>query len=467
MSTDRTAGFLWSATALGGILAAGSYVAAGPPRFWANWLVWFLFLFTLALGALFLVALEHLAGARWSVPLRRIPERLSLLLVPLTAVGLVALGALPVLYPGARPGAGADPVLAGKAFWLGLPFFSARVAVCLALGLLAVAVLVRGSLKQDRDRDPRFTIRARRFAPVVMAIFALLVSQAAFDWIAGLEPKWYSDVIGVYLFAGAFLAGLAARRPWRSVTCRAAAPASRSASTIIYSLGGMAVRLHRVLGLHRLRPVPAHVVREPARGGLVVPGPQRGPGPGGGCAWCWPAAFLHALLRPGALGRQGGPQAPALGGAGGAGRALASTSTGWSSRSWARTPLFSWPELGFALFFIGGTLLWMRRRHGAGRGHAGGRSLPQGRAGVPAYELDDYVSPAELKRLVSALLVVAVFIGLAGFVRLPRGARACATPTARRPGAEIRLRGRTGWLDPTDYPAGTGRICPPSTRPRS
>lgn len=104
MSTDRTAGFLWSATALGGILAAGSYVAAGPPRFWANWLLWFLFLFTLALGALFLVTLEHLAGARWSVPLRRIPERLSLLLIPLTAVGLVALGAIPVLYRARGPG---------------------------------------------------------------------------------------------------------------------------------------------------------------------------------------------------------------------------------------------------------------------------------------------------------------------------------------------------------------------------
>lgn len=25
-----------------------------------------------------------------------------------------------------------------------------------------------------------------------------------------------------------------------------------------------------------------------------------------------------------------------------------------------RTPLFSWPELGFGLFFVGGTLLWLR-----------------------------------------------------------------------------------------------------------
>ncbi len=320
MSTDRTAGFLWSATALGGILAAGSYVAAGPPRFWANWLLWFLFLFTLALGALFLVTLEHLAGARWSVPLRRIPERLSLLLVPLTAVGLVALGAIPVLYPGARPGAGADPVLAGKAFWLGLPLFSARVAVCLALGLLAVAVMVRGSLKQDRDRDPRFTIRARRFAPVAMAIFALLVSQAAFDWIGAMEPKWYSDVIGVYLFAGAFLAGLAAS------TLAVLYLAGRQRLQQIrfdhrYNLGAWLFAFTIFWGyiafaqylLMWYANLPEEVV--------LVPGPhRRSLAPGGHPGV--PPAVPHPLLRPGPLGRQGRSQAPALGGAGRPGRPL-------------------------------------------------------------------------------------------------------------------------------------------------
>lgn len=357
MSTDRTAGFLWSATALGGILAAGSYVAAGPPRFWANWLLWFLFLFTLALGALFLVTLEHLAGARWSVPLRRIPERLSLLLIPLTAVGLVALGAIPVLYPGARPGAGADPVLAGKAFWLGLPLFSARVAVCLALGLLAVAVMVRGSLKQDRDRDPRFTIRARRFAPVAMAIFALLVSQAAFDWIGAMEPKWYSDVIGVYLFAGAFLAGLAAS------TLAVLYLAGRQRLQQIrfdhrYNLGAWLFAFTIFWGyiafaqylLMWYANLPEEVVRYQARTGG---------------AWL-PVAILVFLLQflipffalvP--WDAKGDPKRLRW-------VALVVLAAHWTDLYWlifpelGRTPLFSWPELGFALFFGGGTLLWLR-----------------------------------------------------------------------------------------------------------
>ena len=42
-----------------------------------------------------------------------------------------------------------------------------------------------------------------------MALFALTVTVAAFDWMSSLQPEWYSDIFGVYLFAGVFLAGLA------------------------------------------------------------------------------------------------------------------------------------------------------------------------------------------------------------------------------------------------------------------
>ena len=108
MRAGRTSPLLWGATALGAAGMLAAYFVSGAPRFWANWLVWYLFLLSVALGALFLVALEHLVAARWSVPLRRIPERLACLLIPLAGVGLAALGAIPVLYPGARPEAAAE-----------------------------------------------------------------------------------------------------------------------------------------------------------------------------------------------------------------------------------------------------------------------------------------------------------------------------------------------------------------------
>jgi mono/diheme cytochrome c family protein len=75
--------------------------------------------------------------------------------------------------------------------------------------------------------------------------------------------------------------------------------------------------------------------------------------------------------------------------------------------------------------------------------------------------IERYVSPAELKRLLSALLVVIIFLALLAvfaFLVLPgvRNANAPATDMVLSPAG-----GGTGWLDPTDYPAAAGRTVPP------
>ena len=198
------------AAAIGLIGVLATAVVSGRERFWANWILWFLFLLTIGLGSLFIVALEHVVGATWSIPLRRIPERLSSLALLMGPAALVALFSLKFLYPWTRPESADNPVVAGKASWLNVPFFSVRVLLCLGLWALAYRIFVQGSMRQDQMRDPKFNLRARRFAPVFMVIFGITITVVAFDWISSLEPEWYSDIFGVYLFAGTFLAGLAA-----------------------------------------------------------------------------------------------------------------------------------------------------------------------------------------------------------------------------------------------------------------
>jgi hypothetical protein len=205
--TDKTLA-VTSVLGLAGVVAA--FLFGGRERFWANWILWFLFLLTIGLGCLFVVALEHTVGARWSIPLRRVPERLSSLVLLMMPVALIALISLPVLYPWTHSEALQNPIIAGKAPWLNMPFFSLRVVVCLVLWLISYRIFVGGSLRQDKDRDPAFNLRARRFAPVFMAVFAITITLVAFDWISSMQPEWYSDIFGVYIFAGSFLAGLAA-----------------------------------------------------------------------------------------------------------------------------------------------------------------------------------------------------------------------------------------------------------------
>ena len=75
--------------------------------------------------------------------------------------------------------------------------------------------------------------------------------------------------------------------------------------------------------------------------------------------------------------------------------------------------------------------------------------------------IERYVSPSELKRLLSALLVVVLFIGLLamfGFLILP-GLRNANKPATGTPFSAA--GGGNGWLDPTDYPPEHGRTVPP------
>lgn len=195
---------------LGGAGAAAVYAGVGPERFWANWLLWTLFLLTLGLGNLFLVALERLVGAHWSVPMRRVPERLASLIPLSVPLLLVALLGVRALLPWTRPEAAHNPILVAKSPWLNLPFLVVRLIVCAAAWLLFYRFYVKGSLKQDDSKDSSFTVRARRLAPPFMVVFFFTVTIVAFDWVSGLEPEWYSDMFGVYLFAGTFLSGIAA-----------------------------------------------------------------------------------------------------------------------------------------------------------------------------------------------------------------------------------------------------------------
>ena len=62
--SDRGATRILAATAFAGLAgAAATGPVAGWERFWINWIQWFLFLLTIGLGCLFIVALEHVVGA--------------------------------------------------------------------------------------------------------------------------------------------------------------------------------------------------------------------------------------------------------------------------------------------------------------------------------------------------------------------------------------------------------------------
>jgi hypothetical protein len=317
-----------------------------------------LMLLSAGLGALFLVALEHLTDARWSLPLRRTAERVAGLVAPASLAAVLALFSLKVLYPWARPEAAHIPAVAAKAVWLNIPFFAMRALACGALWLLSWKVLAGGSLEQDQTRDVALTLRARRFAPFFMAVMGLTTLLVAFDWISSLSPEWYSDVIGVYLFAGMFLAGLAAVT---LAVCHLMEKGRLAEVRFdhIYSLGGwlfaFTVFWSYIAFAQYLLMWYADLPEE------VFWYAQRGHGPWRGL--CLVLALVHFAIPFFALvPRDAKGDLKRL-------RWVAILVLGahFLDLYWlifpvlGERPVSSWPELGFAFLFIGVALLWIKR----------------------------------------------------------------------------------------------------------
>lgn len=196
-------------TILGGVtLAAGLFLA--PQRTWISVLLVSYYLVGLGLGGLLLVALHYVTGARWSLPLRRVPEAMTAVL-PVAAVGLAAvLLCRPSLYPWCTPASLTDTASPLQHFWLNRPFFLIRSLVYFALWLAFAAAVVRNSHQQDRDGDPTPTARNLRLSAAFLVVFGVTCWLASYDWIMSLEPEWASTIFAVYNFAGLFVSGLAA-----------------------------------------------------------------------------------------------------------------------------------------------------------------------------------------------------------------------------------------------------------------
>ena len=76
---------------IGVILGVISYIV-NPSRAAFSYLTSYIYLVSIAIGSLFLVALEYTAGATWSTPFRRIVEFLA------AAVPLLLIFAIPLLF---------------------------------------------------------------------------------------------------------------------------------------------------------------------------------------------------------------------------------------------------------------------------------------------------------------------------------------------------------------------------------
>lgn len=98
-----------------------------------------------------------------------------------------------------------EEVMKDKTWYLSQTFFYVRFAIYFLVWYLVGTTLLKWSTDQDKSKDPLISRKLARFSAPGIALLALTLTFAAFDWIMSLEPTWYSTIFGVIFFAGSMV----------------------------------------------------------------------------------------------------------------------------------------------------------------------------------------------------------------------------------------------------------------------
>ncbi len=190
-----------------------------------SWLFAFYFFLTLSIGGCFWTLLHNVSNSGWGTSVRRVFENLG------STYPWMFLFGLPLLCPQVqkylyewmnihRDAHGhdvkehlhhVDHLLYNKHWYMNIPFWYIRV-ICWGVGLSAVIYFLRKlSTAQDTDPNPgtKRLFQARFHSTYTLIIFALTITFTGFDFMMGLDYKWFSTMWGVYLFAGSALNSMA------------------------------------------------------------------------------------------------------------------------------------------------------------------------------------------------------------------------------------------------------------------
>jgi hypothetical protein len=176
----------------------------------------------LGIIGLFFVAIQYAAQAGWSAPIKRIPLAISHW-IPISGVLMIVLWFVVKgdvfhwthhdLYEGPE----ADKILVGKSayfFWPmepgGFPFFYLfRMVLFFGLWYWFFIMIKKHMLAEDIEGGTQHWYSARSLSAVFLVIFAVSSSVSAWDWVMSIDPHWFSTMMGWYVFASWWVAGLA------------------------------------------------------------------------------------------------------------------------------------------------------------------------------------------------------------------------------------------------------------------
>ncbi|MGF1572743.1 MAG: hypothetical protein ACFCU1_06690 [Sumerlaeia bacterium] len=183
----------------------------------------YFFFFLLSLGGIVFVAIQYAASARWSIVVRRFAEGFGYFLpisfIMFLFISIAGYSTLYDLNSEIRNTIGkgglyfldsGDDLITKSAF-LSQPAVVIKGIAFYALWFFLSFKLRGNSLKQDQTKDPDKKLHRenQKWSIIFLITFMYTFSIHAIDLLMALEPKWFSTMFGVYIFAGMLLSTFA------------------------------------------------------------------------------------------------------------------------------------------------------------------------------------------------------------------------------------------------------------------
>lgn len=195
--------------ALAGAGALGWAFATGREQLaWSAYLIGAFLTLGLGVFGVAWLAILYLAGATWSVTMRRIPEAMTAWLLPAAITTMALIAGAPKIYEWWHP-AEHDELLAHKAPFLNPSMFVALVGASLAVWIVFAVLIVGASRRQDREGGMRAAGLNRVLSGLFLVLFAITLSIVSFYLLLSLDVRWFSTMFAVLVFTDIVQTGTA------------------------------------------------------------------------------------------------------------------------------------------------------------------------------------------------------------------------------------------------------------------
>lgn len=203
-----------------GIIAAMGDGNLGQ-KFMGNLLSNSFFFFSIAISAMFFLALQYATEAGWFAYLKRVieaitgflPVGMGLLLITFITLSFMN-GAH--IYMWMDPevmkegGSHYDELSSMKGAYLNQPFFWVRTLSYLAIYYIMWNGFMKRSVLQDENPADAIDIHFKNYrrGALFLVFFAVFSSTSSWDWLMSIDIHWFSTLFGWYVFAGSWTSAM-------------------------------------------------------------------------------------------------------------------------------------------------------------------------------------------------------------------------------------------------------------------